>query len=61
MMRVTIKWDKPIGDFKAIEQRETFNAIDYYKPEGTSLIYFKLDRYNTKVVGESEIVSIEEV
>lgn len=61
MMKVTIKWNQPIGDFKAIEKRETFNAISYYKPEGTSLIYFKLDRFNTKVVGESEIVSIEEV
>ena len=60
-MRVTIKWNQPIGDFRAIEKRETFNAISYYKPEGTSLIYFKLDRFNTKVVAESEIVSIEEV
>lgn len=59
-MKVTIKWNKPIGDFKAIEQRETFYAQSYWKPVGTSLVYFKLDRYNTKVVAESEIVSIEE-
>ena len=59
-MKVTIKWNKPIGDFKAIEQRETFHAQSYWKPVGTSLVYFKLDRYNTKVVAESEIVSIEE-
>lgn len=61
MMRVTIKWNQPIGDFRAIEKRETFNAISYYKPVGTSLIYFKLDRFNTRAVAESEIVSIEEV
>ena len=61
MIKVTTKWDKPIGDFKAIEQRETFRAIDYWKPEGTSLVYFRLDRYNVKTVAESEIVSIVEV
>ena len=61
MMRVTIKWNQPIGDFRAIEKRETFNAISYYKPVGTSLIYFKLDRFNIRAVAESEIVSIEEV
>ena len=61
MMIVTRKWNKPIGDFKAIEQTETFRAISYWKPVGTSLVYFKLDRYNVKTVAESEIVSIEEV
>lgn len=61
MMRVTIRYNQPIGDFRAIEHRETFNAISYYKPVGTSLIYFKLDRFNTKAVAESNIVSIEEV
>lgn len=60
MIRVTIKWDKPIGDFKAIEQRETFNAYNCWKPEGTSLVYFRLDRFNIRTVAESEIVSIEE-
>lgn len=60
MMRVTIKWNKPIGDFKAIEQRETFTAYNCWKPEGTSLVYFRLDRFNIKTVAESEIVSIEE-
>lgn len=60
-VKVTTKWNKPIGDFKAIEQREMFRAIDYWKPEGTSLIYFRLDRYNVRTVAESEIVSIEEV
>lgn len=59
-MKVTIAYNQPIGDFKAIERRETFNAISYWKPEGTSLVYFKLDRFNTKAVAESEIVSIEE-
>lgn len=61
MIKVVYEWNQPIGDFKAIGKRETFNAISYWKPAGTSLVYFKLDRFNTKVVAESEIISIEEV
>ena len=61
MLKVSIKWNEPIGDFKAIEHRETFNAQSYWKPVGTNLIYFRLDRYNIKAIAEDEIVSIEEV
>ena len=59
-MRVTIRYNMPIGDFKAIEKYETFNAWSMWKPEGTSLVYFKLDRFNIRTVADSEIVSIEE-
>lgn len=58
-MKVTIRYNEPIGDFRAIERTETFFAQSYWEPEGTSLIYFKTDRYNIKTVAKSEIVSIE--
>ena len=57
-MKVTIKYNLPLGDFKAIEKRETFYAISKWEVEGTSLIYFKTDRYNVRTVAKSEIVSI---
>lgn len=59
-MKVTIKYNVPIGDFRAIEHRETFHAESKWKPEGTSLVYFKTDRFNVRTVAENEIVSIEE-
>ena len=59
-MKVTIKYNKPIGNFKAIGKTETFHAISKWKPEGTSLVYFRTDRYNIRTVAESEIIKIEE-
>ena len=60
-MKVTIKWDQPIGDYRAIERRETFHAISSWEAPGTSLVYFKTDRFNVRCVAKSEIVRIEEV
>ena len=59
-MKVTIKYNQPIGDFKAIEKTETFHAINKWEVAGTSLVYFKVDRFNVKTVAKSEIVKIEE-
>lgn len=58
-MRVTIRYNDPIGNFKAIERTETFRAIGMWATPGTSLIYFKTDRYNVRSVARSEIISIE--
>lgn len=58
-MRVTIKYNVPIGDFRAIEKRETFHAISSWEVPGTSLMYFRTDRFNVRSVAKSEIVSIE--
>lgn len=57
-MKVKIKYNVPIGDFRAIERTETFYAVSKWEVEGTSLIYFKTDRYNVRTVCRSEIVSI---
>lgn len=61
MLKVSIRYNEPIGNFKAIERRETFRAVSYWQPEGTELIYFKLDRFNVRTVAKENIVSIEEV
>lgn len=58
-MKVTIRYNQPIGNFKAIERTETFRAIGMWAEPGTSLIYFKTDRYNVRSVARSEIISIE--
>ena len=59
-MKVTIRYNAPIGDFKAIEKTETFYAVSMWEVSGTSLVYFRLDRFNIKTAGKSEIVAIEE-
>jgi hypothetical protein len=56
-MKVTIKYNEPIGNFKAVGRTETFTATSFF--ESGSLIYFKVDRFNYKTVSKSEIVSIE--
>lgn len=58
-MKVTIKYNVPIGDFRAIERTETFHAISSWEVEGTSLVYFRTDRFNVRSIAKSEIVSIE--
>lgn len=47
-------------NFKRIDSEKTFFALSYWKPEGTSLIYFKLDEYNIKAIPESDIIKIEQ-
>lgn len=61
MYKVTYHYLVPIGPFKALDKQESFTALSYWEPEGTSLIYFKTDRFNVRTVGESEIISIEEI
>ena len=57
MLKVTITYNHPVGDFKAKELRETFYALRRWKTNGT-LVYFQIDRFNYKTVAESEIVSV---
>ena len=57
-MIVKIRYNTPIGDFKAIEQMETFYARRYLADAGTNLVYFQIDRYNFKTVSKNEIVSV---
>lgn len=49
-----------VFDYKRIDREKTFYAVSYWKAEGTSLIYFKLDEYNMKTISEEGVISIEE-
>lgn len=49
-----------VFDFKRIDRKATFYAISYWKAQGTSLIYFKLDGFNIKAISETDVISIEE-
>lgn len=55
-MKVTIKYNQPIGNFKAIERTETFFADSYFI--SGNLYYFK-SGFNYKTVSKSEVVKIE--
>lgn len=55
-MKVTIKYNQPIGNFKAIERTETFFADSYFI--SGNLYYFK-SGFNYKTVSKSELVKIE--
>jgi hypothetical protein len=55
-MKVTIKYNQPIGNFKAIERTEIFHADSYFI--SGNLYYFK-SGFNYKTVGKSELVKIE--
>ena len=56
-MLVTIKYNQPIGDFRAVERTEQFYADSMFEAEGTSLVYFRIG-YNVKAVSKNEVVSI---
>ena len=58
-MKVTIRYNTSIGNFKALEHTETFYARRYWEEPGTNLVYFQIDRYNYKTVSKNEIVSIQ--
>lgn len=55
-MKVTIKYNQPIGNFKAIERTEIFHADSYFT--SGNLYYFK-SGFNYKTVSKSELVKIE--
>ena len=58
-MKVTIQYNEPIGNFKAIGKTETSHAIQMWEAPGTSLVYFRTDRFNVRSVAKSEIISVE--
>lgn len=60
-MTVTYRELEFTSPFTAIAHEKKFNAISYFRHEGTSLLYFKLDRFNYKTVAVEDIIKIEEV
>lgn len=61
MYRITYNRKGIPHDFKRIDTIETFTANSYFKPNGVSLIYFKVDRFNYVTVAEEDIISIDEI
>lgn len=59
-MKVTIKYNIPIGDFRAMERTESFHADSSFEATGTSLVYFRIGRYGIRSVAKETIIKIEE-
>lgn len=57
--RITIRYNNPIGDFKAIEHRETICG-EYAFTQG-NLHYFRKDAFNIFTIAKEEIESITEI
>lgn len=59
-MKVTyIEKGRPF-DFKRIDRICTFCAVSSFRSDNCGLIYFRVDRFNMKVVPAEDIISIEE-
>ena len=59
MKTCTYKEKTPIDRYRIIETIEQFNYISSWEQPGTSLIYFRVDRFNIKTVSKSDIISID--
>jgi hypothetical protein len=47
-------------DHKRIDHICTFTALSSFRPDNCGLIYFRIDRFNVKVVPAEDIISIED-
>lgn len=45
-------------DYRRIDRISSFSAASFFKPDGSSLIYFRLDRYNLKTLSMEDILEI---
>lgn len=59
-MKVTYAEKGREFDYKRIDRICTFTALSSFRPDNCGLIYFRIDRYNMKVVPAEDIISIEE-
>lgn len=59
-MKVTYTEKGREFDFKRIDCIRTFTALSSFRPDNCGLIYFRIDRFNMKVVPAEDIISIEE-
>lgn len=59
-MKVTYTEKGRPFDFKRIDHIRTFYAVSSFQPDNCGLIYFRIDRFNMKVVPAEDIISIEE-
>ena len=59
MVKVTYRERVFIDRFRCIDYKKEFKAWNYWKSGG--LYYFKVDRFNYKVLAIEDTISIEEV
>lgn len=59
MLKITYRERIFIDTYKCIEYKKEFKAWSYF--QSSSLYYFKLDKFNHKVLAIEDIISIEEV
>ena len=59
MVKVIYKERHFIDRFRCIDHKKEFKAWSYWQSGG--LYYFKVDRFNYKVLGIKDTISIEEV
>ena len=59
MLKVTYKERHFIDRFRCIDYKKEFKALSYWQTGG--LYYFKVDRFNHKVLAVEDTISIEEV
>ena len=48
------------NNFKRVDTIRTIHAIDCFRPENSSLIYFHTDRYNIVTIPAEDIIEIKE-
>ena len=59
MLKVTYRERIFIDRFRCIDYRKEFKALSYWQTDG--LYYFKVDRFNHKVLAIEDTISIEEL
>ena len=59
MVKVTYKERHFIDRFRCIDYKKELKALSYW--QSGDLYYFRLDRFNYKVLGIEDTISIEEV
>lgn len=59
-MIVTYKERNFIDRFRCIDTERKFYALCKWKPERTSLWYFRVNEFNVRTISESDIISITE-
>ena len=59
MVKVIYRERVFIDRFRCIDYKKEFKAWNYWKSGG--LYYFKVDRFNYKVIGVEDTISIEEL
>ena len=58
-MKITYRERHYITKYTCMDFERTIFADDYWIPDGTSLIYFKVNRFEVKTLAKEDIIRIE--